>query len=113
MSENLLAKLRAARESWIEGFEGREYLFRRPTMLSMARLADADNGAYLRECLVGWRGVKKLHLVPGGTGEDAPFDADLCIEWLEDRPSEMSKLVNDSIALISAHAASMGDAEKK
>jgi hypothetical protein len=88
----LLRKLRASRESWID-LGAVDLLLRRPTRYALASFSArrAPDEDYLRAAIVDWKRVQEIHLLPGGTAVDVPFDIDTCIEWLEDRTDLWSK----------------------
>ena len=108
----LVKRLRAARETWVAA-GGFEFLLRRPTVWELAKLEGQRGSFVLREMVVGWRGVRELDIVPGGEGIEVPFDADLCEEWIKDRPEIMSALMDALRASIDAYFAKREDSEKK
>lgn len=109
----LLDRLRAARQTWARLSGEIEVCIRRPTDLDLATHRDRDAAAWLRECLCDWRGVRELDVVPGGSGKAAPFDADVAIEWLKDRPDDFVTAWKALDAAIEAHVKAKGDAAKK
>lgn len=108
---SLVEKLKRARESWttVGKFE---FLVRRPTALEGAELARSGPRAQLAAAVVGWKGVTEQDLVPGGTADPVPFDAEVFVEWVSDRPEILLALttaINDAVA---AYAAKRRELEK-
>lgn len=97
----LIEKMRRARESSID-VDGIKLTIRRPTDMDALELSyHSTREAVLGVCqfVVGWSGVKELDLIPGGTGENVPFDAELFVEWIQDKPEcwePLIKAVRDS-----------------
>ena len=91
----LADKLRKARESQKTLGEF-TFTIRRPTdveanaLRSSGRLTPA---AFL-PFVIGWDGVKELDMIPGGDPHPLAFDADVCKEWLSDRPDLLSPLAD-------------------
>lgn len=112
MAADLLARLRAARETWAT-VQGVDFLLRRPTDVQLLRLVRREGADLLRLCLVGWRGVRLNDVVPGGDDAPAPFDLEMAIEWLEDRPALYSGLVDAVIGMINQRVERLVEAEKK
>lgn len=99
----LIERLRAARESWVKVGEV-ELLVRRPTRYQLSSWQDEPGIGPLRHCIVGWRGVSEITLgIPGGDGREVPFDPDLCLEWLEDRPEELAAAMKAVADIIAGH----------
>ena len=99
----LIERLRAARESWAKVGEI-ELLIRRPTRYQLASWQDDPGIGPLRHCIVGWRGVSEITLgIPGGDGRELPFDAAVCMEWLEDRPEELAAAMRAVADTVSSH----------
>jgi hypothetical protein len=110
---SLLERLRAARETWARLSGEVEVCIRRPTDLDLALHRDRDAAAWLRATLCDWRGVREMDLVPGGSGKAAPFDAEVAVEWLSDRPDDFLAAWNAWQSMIEAHLTARADAEKK
>lgn len=108
----LLERLRAARESWVSVGEY-EVLVRRPTDVELFKARADDNSAFVRRVVVDWRKVRELDVVPGGAAHPVPFDLDLCVEWLEDRPLLYAELVQKVETIIRERFEARDDAEKK
>lgn len=111
MSADLLARLRAARETWAT-VGGREFLLRRPTDVQLLRISRAEDEDLLRLCLVGWRGITLAELVPGGDGAPAPFELDAAVEWLEDRPQLYTGVCEAIVDLLNGRIATLAESEK-
>lgn len=99
---SLVERLRRARETWatVGGFD---FLIRRPTALEGAELRDRGRAAQLAACVVDWRGVKESDLVPGGAGDAVPFDAEVFVEWVSDRPELLAGITQAITDAIRAH----------
>lgn len=110
---SLLDRLRAARETWVRLSGEVEICIRRPTDLDLAMHSERDVADWLRETVCNWRGVRELDVVPGGGGKAAPFDADLAVEWLKDRPEDFSAAMDALNAAVKAHVEARADAAKK
>jgi len=108
----MLERLRAARESWVEVGEF-EFLIRRPTDVEMFRARGEHPSVFLRRVVMNWRGVREMDLVPGGGPDPAPFEADVLVEWAEDRQQIYLDLVAAVEAQITAHWEAKADAAKK
>lgn len=109
----LLERLRAARERWVD-VGSHQLLLRRPTGRAVFALVREGNDAeLLRQCVVGWRNVREVDLVPGGEGVEAPFDPELCVEWLEDRPDLFADAVKGVVSLIEDYTRQRDDDAKK
>lgn len=112
MSADLLQRLRASRETWVT-IDRFDFLVRRPTDVQLVRTAGRSDADFLRECLVGWRNVRTVDVVPGGDDAPAPFDIETAIEWLEDRADLFPKLLEAIVAVLNARVQRLADAEKK
>lgn len=108
---SLIERLRAARESWVTAPGGMQFLVRRPTAMQVAAWQGEPMSDWLRRCLVGWR-VGELDLVPGGDDKVPPFDADVCVEWMEDRPEVYHAVVEALVGRIRAHQEQLAGDEK-
>ena len=90
----LLEKMRKARESVIET-GGHRYTIRRPTDLQIVEMEARDGGLSLRNALgfvIGWD-LEEIDLVPGGTTERVPFDPELFMEWISDKPADWGNIM--------------------
>jgi hypothetical protein len=98
----LIERMRVAREQWVTvGMY--EFLVRRPTAVQLARWQAEGDFALLSRVLVGWRNVREHDLVPGGDGAAAPWDAEVAVEWLEDRPELYVALIAEVHRILEAH----------
>lgn len=104
MSQSLIAKIRAARQSVVEiGQYG--FTIRRPTDLQIAQFnGQLDQTEILRRFVVDWVGVHENDLYAGGTSDPAPFDAELFVEWIADQPDYWDPITTAIIAAYKAHA---------
>lgn len=118
-----LQRLLAAREQWIK-VGSFELLIRRPTRYQLALWAPqedaegkqtapaADARVQLRTCVIDWRGVTEVMVLPGGGPEPLAFDTDLFVTWIEDRPEELKQTFEAITAMIVAAAGRAEDLEK-
>lgn len=112
----LVDKLRKAREIQIEAGP---FVFtaRRPTDLEMVRLQEAHMEGLLSH-VVGWAKkdgspVSEIDLgLPGGEPHPLAFDADACREFLEDRVSLATVVVQKVVDAYNAHFRAVQDAAK-
>ncbi len=100
----LIERMRIAREQWVT-VGGFDFLIRRPSALQLARWRDEPDVPFLARVIVGWRGVRELDIVPGGDGAAVPFDADTCVEWIEDKPEMYTALLNETNRIVQEHFA--------
>ena len=112
MAADLLDRLRAARETWVT-VGAHDFLVRRPTDVQLARSSHGGDTDFLRACLIGWRRVTWLDLVPGGDGSEAPFELDAAIEWLEDNPELYTGVVEAIVSVIQSRMQRLAEARKK
>lgn len=103
MNETLRKKMLAAREQWVDvGRFG--FLVRRPTEMQITRWRGNEalevTFTIVAECVVGWRGVTEADLVPGGSDDQMPFDADAYRMWAEDRPDVWQPLAEAVMRLV-------------
>lgn len=112
---SLVEKIRKAREKTVE-VGGFRFTVRRPTDLEMMglseRLRARDMGALLGY-VVGWEGVKALDIIPGGEPHPLAFDAEVCAEWLADRPDLLDAVAQTVLETYQAHVEALADAKKK
>lgn len=106
----LADQIRKARESTIEA-GGYTFTVRRPTALQLAEWRGLSGLQWLTRVVVGWN-VPEHELVPGGGGKVPPFDAEAFVEWAGDRPDVFAEIAQQAQALIEAHYATEGAAEK-
>jgi hypothetical protein len=108
---DLRDQMRRAREAWFErGAHG--FLIRRPTIEQLRAWRELDWSEMLGRCIVDWRGVRVIDLVPNGTVADAPFDVDALSEWISDDPELMGALAEELQKRIADHAAKREASEK-
>lgn len=103
MSSVLIQKLRAAREQKVP-VGGYTFTVRRPTDIEMVALSGADSMARLLPYVIGWEGVKEIDIISGGDPRPVEFDADVCAEWMSDRPDLFGPLVDAILASYGKHA---------
>lgn len=110
---SVLEKLRRAREVKLD-IGGFSFTLRRPTDLEMLELRHAMTPRNFIRYVVDWGQVSELALgVPGGEPHPLAFDADVCAEWLADRPDLLVPIYEKLLELYEAHTARLGAAEKK
>ena len=111
---SLVEKIRKARQKTVD-VGGFRFVVRRPTDLEMIglseRLRRQDMGALLGYVL-GWEGVKELDIIPGGDPHPLAFDAEVCAEWLADRPDLLDAIAKEVLDTYQAHAEALRGAEK-
>lgn len=105
-------KLRRARENRVE-IGGFAFTVRRPTDLEMFDLRADLKPARFLPYVTGWDKVREIDVLPGGSPEPLPFDAETRDEWLADRPDLLVPLFERIVALYESHMQRLGDAEKK
>lgn len=111
----LLARLIAARESWIEcgrlGFK-----LRRPTEMELIRMRRGDRIELgldaIRRCVADWKGVTEADLIPSGGDAAVPFDGELYGAWIEDHPELWQPISDRLYDLIEAHARTLESEQK-
>ena len=106
----LIERVRAARETWVQ-VQGYELLLRRPTGLEIAEIG-GDLRRLIKTAVVGWR-LKEVDLVPGGDGSPAPFDPDLCLEWLADQPDAFNEVLEQIRVVNARYLEQIAATEKK
>lgn len=107
-----LETLRKSREFWVTGSDGREYLIRRPGLLRWQEIEDLPLSQRVGEFVIDWRGVTMLMI--GGTGSDqAPFDAQLCAEFLGDKIKDWNAVYDATRTKVLDAFREEEDAEKK
>lgn len=99
---SLIDKLKAARLSEVK-VGGFTFTIRRPTDLEWYELKGERNVRELMCFVCGWKDVKECDIVNGGDPHPVPFDLDLCIAWLEDKPEVMGALVQAVLDAFTSH----------
>jgi hypothetical protein len=110
----LIERLRAAREQWTT-VEGHSFLIRRPTAYEAAHLMGRgnDDTAVVRTCVVAWRDVRELDIVPGGDDAPAAFSPDVLVEWAQDRPAIWNHIIGEVTRRVAEYFAAGETVEKK
>jgi len=87
--------MRKARESRVK-VGAVTLTIRRPTDMDALDLSFSST----REAIVGvsrfvvdWSGMNEIDLVPGGTSEPVPFDDEIFVEWIQDKPQYWEDLI--------------------
>lgn len=109
----LLQRMRAARETWFEVVPARALLLRRPAAVELSRWRGLDDRAVLAKAIVGWRGFVEQDLVPGGDITGVPFDIDVALEWLDERPQCFMAVCAELNRLLEADRTFKDEQEKK
>ncbi len=107
----LLEKIRKAREQKVEA-GGFTFTVRRPTDLEMMEMRGTGSVGRLLPFVVGWDGVKELDVIPGGDPHPIAFDADVCKEWLSDRPDILGPVVEKLMQAYDEHIKAVEGAAK-
>lgn len=113
MPNQLIEKMRRAREQKIE-VGGYAFTIRRPTDLEIAEMSGRATVQIdlVRDFVVGWKGVKELDLVPGGTGAEVEFDLAVYREWIVDRPELWADISTAVMQAYQHYRETRGEAEK-
>jgi hypothetical protein len=110
-NQTLIEKIRKARETLIyEGGFG--FMIRRPTDLEIIQMRGQSirESDVMRLFVVDWRDVTEADLIPGGSPVRVPFDSELFMEWVADRPQFWAPIVNAVMASYQSHQESMESA---
>lgn len=107
--QSLIGRLRASRETIVEA-GGWKFTIRRPTGMALARSESSD--ALLRSAVIGWE-IPEHEVVPGGGPEPAKWDVDACMEFLEDRPTLYSEILDRINEIVGAYVEKLKEVEKK
>ena len=111
---DLIARLLARRERWIEIEPGRELLIRRPAEAELNLYIRGIGVEQLGKAVVGWSGFTEADVLgpTQGSTSAVPFDQALCIELLRDRVEWIGKLADALMDDIRAHLESREAARK-
>jgi len=104
----LAERIRKSRQTVVETL-GHRVTGLRPSHLEVLEMQQADGGMNLRNCLkfvIGWD-LKESDLVPGGVGEDVPFDTDAFVLWAEDNPQAWGDIMQGIVGAYQKHAAKL------
>jgi len=106
----LIQKLRKSRENSVTAGKFR-FTVRRPTDMEAVSLSGTrqSQGDILQRFVVGWSAVTELDIIPGGTGVDVAFDAELFMEWVADRPELWQPLVSAVLDAYDTHQKKLDD----
>jgi hypothetical protein len=82
-------RILASRQTWVE-VGTHKFLVRRPSELQLLKMQRTTSEEFtetlLRESVVGWDGVLEEDLVTSGASDPVPFDREVFMTWVEDRP---------------------------
>jgi len=109
---HLIEKLRKTRQTDVVAGKF-TYTIRRPTDLEIASWAGEKDADILKAFTVGWKGVEEIDIIPGGGPIDVPFDIDLFMEFIADRPDDYSQILTAIVEAYRKHIANREDAKKK
>ena len=103
----LLQKMLRAREKRV--IIGRHtFIVRRPTPLEHEENLRKGNIARgILDFVVGWDGVTEADLVKGGDPHPVLFDAEVCAEWLSDRPDLFEPIARNVVDSFGEHVATL------
>ncbi len=101
-ADDLIARLRKAREFEVSLTDGAGVTLRRPAAGEVAKLRGGVS-AYL-DCAVAWSKVSERLLAGEGSDKALPFDADLWREAAMDRGEWINAVIEAMAANINAHA---------
>lgn len=104
---DLVRRILAARERWVEVDPGRALRIRRPGEADFGRFARGGAGVdAFAACVVGWRGVLLSDLLPDtppGGDQPAPFAPEVVAEVLRDRADWLGTVADAVVSDIRAH----------
>lgn len=115
MAVDLVAQLRARRESWVDVAPGKRVRIRRPREAEMQRfvrdgriVCDIE---HVRDFVVGWEGITEADLLgSAGAGSPAIFSAEVWDEVVTDRLSWIKPVAKALLQAIADHKLSLDDA---
>lgn len=105
MSDVLVKKILAQRESSFEILPGKFLKLRRPGEVQMVALRGGISRERLQTMVVGWEGFTEADLLGPtvGASDKVPFSADVFGTWIEDRATEYAKVCHEVMRLIDEH----------
>lgn len=106
-NKTLTARLKSRER--IVAVGGHTFTVRRPKTAEMVHSMTRLD--LVRRFVVGWN-LTNLDLVPGGTPDPEPFDADLWADYIEDNARLWPPLADAILEMWNAHLAARGEAEK-
>lgn len=113
MNQILIEKIRQARQSTVT-VGAITFTVRRPTDLEMILISrdGMAQGDILRRFVLGWD-AKEADVISGGTPKHVPFDTELFMEWVADKPECWAPLIEAIIDGYRQHQSQQDDALKK
>jgi hypothetical protein len=107
---DLIARVLAQREKWVELGDGLAVRIRRPDALARARMAGFDRAAVIEasvSSVVGWRNFTEAAVLGSAHGStvNVPFDAPLWAVLAGDRADWLNSVLSAYMDLIEQHAA--------
>lgn len=107
---SLIEKIKKSRQVNVAA-GGFNFIVRRPTDMEAAymRGQDLKQGDLLEKFVIDWAGVTELDIIPGGSCVDVPFDSELFMDWVADRPDLWAPLSDAILDAYTAHRQKMED----
>lgn len=108
MSQALINKIRQSRQKQVAA-GNYHFTVRRPTNLEISKMRGvADTEDLLRKFVIDWD-LTELDVYSGGTADRVPFEPDLFVEWVADRPELWGPLTDAIVEAYKAHEARQVD----
>jgi len=114
MSQDLIARLLARRERWLELGQGKAVRLRRPAECEFAAVLRGMAVERIAACVTEWRGFTEADLLGPQHGSTASvaFAADLWAEVLRDNAEWFGLIVEGIAEDVRRHTEARGSAEK-
>lgn len=111
---DLVAKMLAQREQWVELEPGKRMCIRRPdevTAIGLRNNFAADDAA---KCCVNWEGITEADLLGAevGASDAAEFSPELCSVVLRDKSEWLMKVIEEVTSALKAHFKKKAEAAK-
>jgi hypothetical protein len=106
---DLVARVLAQRERWVDLGDGLRVRIRRPDALARARMVGLDRVAIIEAALsaaVGWEGFTEARVLGASLGSESavPFDAALWLVMARDHSTWLHSVLNAYLEMIEQHA---------
>lgn len=114
MSQTLVQRLHALRESRFEVLPGKFLKLRRPAEVEMVDLRRGVGIDVLKKYVVGWEAFTEADLLgPAiGASSEVAFDAETFGAWIVDHVDEYAKVAEELQRLVLDHIKAKGEAAK-
>lgn len=112
---DLIQQLKQARIGTVKT-GGFTFTYRRPTDLEVAQLRQSDRvreSDILERFVTDWAGVSRADIVPGMDAGPVPFDTEIFMEWIADRPDLWPAIVEAIMTAYWQHLDQLAAAKKK